>query len=256
MKPRNSAKIHGGFVALLTATMRADAWRAMSHGARSLYVLLKTHYNRKLGNGVYVSTRDAAEQLGSNRNFVCRWFRELEYYGFIRMVSPAYHGVGSGVAPHWRLTDEKYLDASPTREFEKWDGVKFRVQKSPKHYLSKNKSRGTTSATSVAPVVGPLAAPQTPPAPDSGTISGSIETQEAGTTNGSISSLTTPLPEWRTPELEEIELTAAERAELERLADLQRLACNRPSPKQINNYGLALGLMSSNGSFVSKWTRH
>jgi len=44
---------------------------------------------------VYVSTRDAEEELGqySTRRNVMRWFRELQHYGFIVMVSPAHHGV-------------------------------------------------------------------------------------------------------------------------------------------------------------------
>jgi hypothetical protein len=55
-----------------------------------------------------------------------RWFRELQHYGFIVMVSPAHHGVnGHGKAPHWRLTEEWYLGKAPTRDFLSWDGIPF-----------------------------------------------------------------------------------------------------------------------------------
>jgi hypothetical protein len=102
-------RISGQFVPLLKATIETEAWKALSHGARSLYVVLKGRYNSKLHNAVWVSTRDAEEELGeySTRRNVMRWFRELQHYGFIAMVSPAHHGVnGHGKAPHWRLTEE------------------------------------------------------------------------------------------------------------------------------------------------------
>jgi hypothetical protein len=59
-------------------------------------------YNINLQNAVWVSSRDAEEELGrhSNRHNIQLWFRELMHYGFIVMVSPAHHGVnGHGKAP-------------------------------------------------------------------------------------------------------------------------------------------------------------
>src|SRR5262245_8199111 len=98
------------FVPLYKETMKTPAWIALSNGARMLYVLLKWNYNTNLGNHVFVSTRDAAKKLGSNRDFVRRWFRELQHYGFIVMVRPGGLGVeGRGKAPHWRLTEQWYL---------------------------------------------------------------------------------------------------------------------------------------------------
>ena len=51
------------FVPLLKDTVKTAAWKALSHGARSLYVALKGRYNNKLQNALYVSTRDAEEVL-------------------------------------------------------------------------------------------------------------------------------------------------------------------------------------------------
>ena len=94
------------FVPVLKDTMKTPAWKALSHGARSLYVVLKGRY--------------------SNSPNVMRWFRELQHYGFIVMVSAAHHGVnGQGKAPHWRLTEEWYLGKAPTRDFLSWDGIPF-----------------------------------------------------------------------------------------------------------------------------------
>ena len=57
----------GPFVPLLKETLDSPGWRAMSHGARSLYVCLKRRYNSKqFNNGrLHVSQRQAAKEIGS-----------------------------------------------------------------------------------------------------------------------------------------------------------------------------------------------
>ena len=134
------------FVPVLKDTIKTEAWKAASHGARSLYVTLKSRYNTRLQNSVYLSSRDAEKELGagSDRKNVLRWFRELAHYGFIVMVSPAHHGVNShGKAPHWRLTEEWYLGKAPTRDFLNWDGKPFSEPKrAARYHTLKNKVRG------------------------------------------------------------------------------------------------------------------
>jgi hypothetical protein len=110
VRRRNKRGIDGPFVPLLKDTLKAPAWKALSYGARSLYVVLKWRYNTNLMNAVYVPMRGAAAELGAGRNNVRQWFHELEYYGFIIMVRLGHYGVnGHGRSPHWRLTDVKYL---------------------------------------------------------------------------------------------------------------------------------------------------
>jgi hypothetical protein len=95
------------FVPLLKETLDSPAWKAMSHGARSLYIALKRRYNgNNHHNGrIYLSQREAANEIGSHTNQIARWFCELQQYGFIVMVKPGCLGVdGKGRAPHWRLT--------------------------------------------------------------------------------------------------------------------------------------------------------
>jgi hypothetical protein len=154
------------FVPLDKATIKAPAWKAMSHGARSLYALLKARYNTNTQNAVYISTRNASEDLGSHshRDNVLSWFRELDHYGFIRMVSPAHHGVnGHGKAPHWRLTEVSHAGRSPTREYLSWDGTVFPAQKSIRRYQAKNRSRGPNGWTRVARMGGPVLVPNDTP---------------------------------------------------------------------------------------------
>ena len=116
------------FVPLIKHTIDSSAWKAMSHGARSLYVALMRRYNLKLHNNgrIYLSQRDAAKELGSHHNEIARWFRELQFYGFIVMTKGASLGVeGKGKAPHWRLTELGYMNELPTRDFALWNGEKF-----------------------------------------------------------------------------------------------------------------------------------
>jgi hypothetical protein len=120
----------------------------MSHGAKSLYVALKRHYNTRMENAVYLSTRVAAKELGSNRNAVCSWFAELQHYGFLVMTMPGHLGVeGKGQAPHFRLTEEDHAGQPPTREFLRWDGTKYR--------RLKKQNPGSESGTTLAPKVVP-----------------------------------------------------------------------------------------------------
>jgi DNA-binding transcriptional MocR family regulator len=117
------------FVPLLKATLASPAWRAMSHGARSLYVSLKARYNSGQHNNgrVFVSQRTASQEIGSSYAEIARWFRELQHFGFIVQTKGGSLGLnGKGTAPHWRLTECGYMNDPPTRDFGRWDGTKFK----------------------------------------------------------------------------------------------------------------------------------
>ena len=129
------------FVPLLKETLDAPAWCAMSHGARWLYVALKRRYSSNLHNNgrIYLSRRRAIKELGrTNRTQVDRWFRELQFYGFIVLIRPGRLGVdGKGTAPHWRLTECGYLKDPPSRDFTRWNGVRFEQSKQLRPSLSR-----------------------------------------------------------------------------------------------------------------------
>jgi hypothetical protein len=54
----------------------SPAWRAMSHGARSLYLALRRRYSHNFHNNgkIYLSTRIAAAELGSGCDRVAEVF--------------------------------------------------------------------------------------------------------------------------------------------------------------------------------------
>src|SRR4051812_45964086 len=123
------------FVPIDKEVLDSPAWRATTKGARSLYASLKRRWNFRQGNNgrLFLSQRDAERELGSTRDSISRWYRELQYYRFIVMTNPGGLGVeGKGKAPHWRLTEANAPGGragdtwmSPTKDFLKWEGVKF-----------------------------------------------------------------------------------------------------------------------------------
>jgi hypothetical protein len=94
------------------------------HGrARVLYIALLRRYNRDFHNNgrIYLAQRKAAEEIGSHKDQIARWFRELKHYNFIVMTQGHCLGVeGKGHAPHWRLTELGYMKDQPTRDFMRW----------------------------------------------------------------------------------------------------------------------------------------
>jgi hypothetical protein len=75
------------YTSLINETSDTAAWRALSHGARVLYAALKREYNPGIQarwNGrIFLSLRDAGGADGIERGQIARWYRELQYYGFI-----------------------------------------------------------------------------------------------------------------------------------------------------------------------------
>ena len=131
------------FVPLLIATLDTRAWRALSHGARSVYIGLKRRYSPNSHNNgrLFLSLRDAEKELGSHHNQIARWFRELQHYGFIVLQTPGVLGVeGKGQAPRWRLTELGYMRDPPTRDYERWNGQRFKKDK-PSAPAPKTRSR-------------------------------------------------------------------------------------------------------------------
>jgi hypothetical protein len=117
------------FVPLLKDTIQSPAWRAMSHGAKILYIALKARYNSGHHNNgrIFLSQRDAAKEVGSRFGQIARWFRELQHFGFIVQTRGGSLGLnGKGTAPHWRLTECGYMNDPPTRDFLHWNGEYFK----------------------------------------------------------------------------------------------------------------------------------
>jgi hypothetical protein len=137
MKTRKTKNRLPPFLPLLNDMLDAPATKALSHGAFRLYVALKREYNPgksdRWNGRVYLSQRRAHQEIRSDRAQIARWYRELEFYGFIVMTTPHCLGVdGKGKAPRWRLTELGYMNEPSTKDFLRWRGAKFRDQKNRK----------------------------------------------------------------------------------------------------------------------------
>ena len=127
-------KLRGQFIPAFVETRRTPAWKAMSMGARELYMTLKVQHfvGFKNNNGrIFLSERKAMEEMGVRNREVDQALvpRACSIYGFIVMTNPGSLGVGGkGKAPQWRLTELEtpLADAKePTLDYKKWDGTPF-----------------------------------------------------------------------------------------------------------------------------------
>ncbi len=164
------------FIPMLRETMRTPAWIATSKGARWLFVALKGRYSTIFHNNgkLYISSREAAREIGADQKEVLRWFRELQHYGFIVQTVGASLGVhGKGKAPHWRITElgtigKDGLLVSPTRDYLRWDGTKFtdvgipRRQKLPDGEIPSDAGKSPHQRDGKSPAVRAESAGETP----------------------------------------------------------------------------------------------
>ena len=120
------------FTALFRHTTKSDAWRALSVGARAVFLILQSNHNSNMQNAVGLSTRDGSAELGGVRpHNITLWLNEA---GALRLPRQA-----SGLPPRsWRkkaslpsiaLTDRYYAGKAPTYDFQSWDGVLFEPKK-------------------------------------------------------------------------------------------------------------------------------
>ena len=195
-------KLRGQFIPAFVETRRTPAWKAMSMGARELYMTLKVHHfvGFKNNNGrIFLSERKAMEEMGvSNREWIRRWYRELQHYGFIVMTNPRKprcrgQGQSSAVAPDRTRNPIGRLKGTNSRLQEMG---RHAVQRQPNLARSRteaekqNPGRETTSRVDAKqrPV---LDAKQRPPHPRSGRETTSISAARPGRETTSISRLTT-----------------------------------------------------------------
>jgi len=128
----NQRKRQRLYLQLYHDVLDAPAWRAMSVHGRLLYIALRRRHNTKHSNNgdIFISQREAAKELKFTRPTIAKGFKEMEHYGFAVMTSPGYLGVdGKGKSPHWMLTEFEINGEPPTRDFERWSGIKFKQKK-------------------------------------------------------------------------------------------------------------------------------
>jgi hypothetical protein len=195
----------GQFVPMLYVTIESQAWKALSHGAKALFIELK---KRKPGgrNRAFLSFRQAEKALGAGPNKIREWFAELQHYRFIELISAGCLGVdGRGKAPHWRIADcgdtsrasADGLWSPPRNDFLSWDGVLFDPKPFRKASGGRYKKQNPATAVSntlLPPSVTPPLPPSVTPYQPSATAVRYIEGEASATAVSNITSLTTLYP--------------------------------------------------------------
>jgi hypothetical protein len=200
-KKKYKGRIQGPFVPIHKTTIESPAWKALSLGARCLFVELSGEAEN-CHNIAWLSERDAAKRLGSSRYRVREWFAELEHHLLLFKVSEACLGVdGRGKSAHWRINDRGTTKGgyeSPTQDFLKWGGTPFDAAphraKRRKWNADKVKKQnpGPHGVTRVVPTGLPgLDTTGLPGSGLSGADGVTIETGERGAHGVTITSLTT-----------------------------------------------------------------
>jgi hypothetical protein len=97
------------------------AWQSMKSGPRALYLALKRKYNGGNNGEIFLSHRDAADDLNVGRDTVGKYYAELQKKGFIQQTVGHYLGPsGMGQAAKWALTEYPLNRAAATKEFMSW----------------------------------------------------------------------------------------------------------------------------------------
>jgi hypothetical protein len=203
------------FVPLLNSTLDSPAWKALSHGARSLYVALRRRVP-KGRNRAYLSYRQAEAEIRASQRKIGGWFKELQYYGFIVLEQPGCLGLeGKGKAPHWRLTElgisgsacvdgaktKQHIYEPPSNDFMRWNGIPFRrtgdrrAARFQAFLQKQNPADGVGSGVLTAWEAPPLPASE---APNIESASGGvcIEKSEGASHGVGITSLPLPADNW------------------------------------------------------------
>jgi len=129
----------GAYVAVPKRIMDTPAWRAMSPGARLLWIELRRWLRNDGRNngGVFLVCRDAAKAIGTkSTRSVVRWYAENEHHGFLVKTAHGFLGSdGHGIGDRYRFTDLAHGTHPPTRDYEKWEGELFAY--TPRHAVRK-----------------------------------------------------------------------------------------------------------------------
>ena len=116
------------YIQVLKPTLKEPAWKALSYGARCLYITLKSYYLGDNNGRIYLGVRKAAQDLGASRSSTERWFHDLILHGFIVPTRGGFLGSnGKGTATSWRLTEIGFMGEQPTKDYKDWPNIKNRI---------------------------------------------------------------------------------------------------------------------------------
>lgn len=84
--------------------LNTEAWKALTPAARAVYIQIGARYDGFNNGKIAFSVRDAASEVGINKNTASRTFKELIDGGFIEETRHGGLSRKTRVASEWRLT--------------------------------------------------------------------------------------------------------------------------------------------------------
>lgn len=108
------------YVLLQKYVVTCPAYRSLSGDAVKLYIELKWRYYGYNNGDIGLSLREAAEVINSVPNTARKYLQELEDKGFIKTNIKGVFRVKIRHSTTYILTEERYENQSPTKEFMKW----------------------------------------------------------------------------------------------------------------------------------------
>ena len=121
-KKKIKYSIKGRFVALEFYLLNSPAWKALCPGECRLYIEIKRRYNTYNNGDIGLGVREAAAEIGVNKDTVSKWFRGLQRKGFIQVSTRGtFDHRKNRKATTWILTEYPLEgQVRGTKEFMNW----------------------------------------------------------------------------------------------------------------------------------------
>lgn len=105
---------------------RSVAWKALPPGPRAVYLELEQRFNGRNNGEIGFGVREMAACVRAHKDTVCKWFRELQRKGFIRVSCGSTFDTAKGhEATTWVLTRQNLGPGKiATWDFKKWRSEK------------------------------------------------------------------------------------------------------------------------------------
>ncbi|MBP2294710.1 hypothetical protein [Azospirillum rugosum] len=188
-KPRRSRSNATGrnetvrFIALPHYMLKCPAWRALSPNAKALLIDVWQRHNGANNGEIAYAVREA-EGIGISRSSASRAFGELVELGFLKQRKASTFTLKTKEASTWELTAERFGDATPSKDFMRWQPAQRTAVSNPTGNKTQSHQRDPQShqrdmkqgSATTLPV-------SVPPAGPSSAVSGSSQSHQRDTYN-------------------------------------------------------------------------
>lgn len=138
--------------------LKSEAWISLKPSERALYVAIAMRFNGYNNGEISMSVREAARELHIHRDTATKAFNTLVEKGFIKCTLKGHFDFKIRHASTWTLTEERYQDQSPSKEYLRWRPEKIKPGPKPDPQCPKlgpeNEKKSMLNGKS-GPILGP-----------------------------------------------------------------------------------------------------